>query len=661
MKTNDESSSDNKLYGKIGKLIKIIDDLRDLGLNEVFELPKICVLGNQSSGKSSVLESIIGLDCLPRGSGLVTRRPLELRLVHIHYNDNSEAWAEFEEIKGKKFTNFEEVKQTIEKLTDDIAGKKGNIVNIPIKLNIYSKTCPDLTVIDLPGITRIPLSGSDQPDNIEEVTKGMCELYCQDKTTIILCVLQANVDISTSEALHMARRLDPTGDRTIGVLTKLDIMDAGTDAKRILMNNEISLKHGYIGVKNRSQQDLIEKIPISVASQKELMFFKTHSVYSKMTSSCFGIENLIDKLRKIFFEHLKMFLPDIYQSLKNKIQECKKCLEELGANDFQLLASGNQFSFLNDLINRFCHNVEIAFSGKSQDLEDNKASHNLKIMYYEFLADIQRKPSENLHNSYISEIIVRSEGDRLSGFPESTVFQEILSLDFDIIKEEVQSFYDQIYSISIKTILNIMEKYFKFFPQLKTKMEDLVMEFVNKSFNDTKYISDSICKMNMEYLYIDDNENFRQILNGIIKELSLNEDDEEEDNLKGKKLTEEEIKKKKEKEAKKEEKKRKLFNKSPTDIANEYNTRISEYVKKIIDYYYELIVRNLRESIPKTFGNYYVKNMKNMRSALLISVLSEKNEDLFSEDPNIAMKRKYHYDILKILEKSEKLMLSDSE
>ena len=231
---NNEEKSENKLYGKIGKLIKIVDDLRDLGLNEVFDLPKICVLGTQSSGKSSVLESIIGLDCLPRGSGLVTRRPLELRLVHIHYNDNSLPYAEFDEIKGEKFTDFNKVKETIEKLTDEVAGSKGNIVNKPIKLRIYSKTCPDLTVIDLPGITRIPLHGSDQPDNIEEITKGMCELYCSDKTTIILCVIQANMDLSTSEALHMARILDPTGDRTIGVLTKVDLMDKGTDAKRII-------------------------------------------------------------------------------------------------------------------------------------------------------------------------------------------------------------------------------------------------------------------------------------------------------------------------------------------------------------------------------------------------------------------------------------------
>ena len=79
----------------------------------------------------------------------------------MHYSDNSEPWAEFDEIKGEKFTDFEKVKDQINKLTDKVAGSKGNIVNIPIKLKIHSKTCPDLTVIDLPGITRIPLYGKN--------------------------------------------------------------------------------------------------------------------------------------------------------------------------------------------------------------------------------------------------------------------------------------------------------------------------------------------------------------------------------------------------------------------------------------------------------------------------------------------------------------------
>jgi vacuolar protein sorting-associated protein 1 len=122
------------------------------------------MLGGQSAGKSSVLESIIGLDCLPRGDGVCTRRPLELRLNHT---TEGEPWAKFDEVPNKKFTSFHEVKQTIEFLTDKVCGKSKNIIDQAITLHIYSPTCPDLTLVDLPGITRIPMAGSDQPDNIE--------------------------------------------------------------------------------------------------------------------------------------------------------------------------------------------------------------------------------------------------------------------------------------------------------------------------------------------------------------------------------------------------------------------------------------------------------------------------------------------------------------
>ena len=111
-----------------------------------------------------MLESIVGIDFLPRGDGVVTRRPLELRLNH---SPGIQPWAKFEEVPNKKFTDFQEVKQTIDFLTDKVCGKSKNIVDKPIVLQIYSPTCPDLTLVDLPGITRIPMAGSDQPDNIE--------------------------------------------------------------------------------------------------------------------------------------------------------------------------------------------------------------------------------------------------------------------------------------------------------------------------------------------------------------------------------------------------------------------------------------------------------------------------------------------------------------
>ena len=157
--SSDDSAAGGLMYQQLRKFINVIDELRDVGLQNYIKLPRICVLGTQSAGKSSVLESIVGLDFLPRGDGVVTRRPLELRLNHSQ--ENIQPWGKFEEVPNKKFTDFQEVKQTIDFLTDKVCGKSKNIIDKPIVLHIYSHTCPDLTLVDLPGITRIPMAGSD--------------------------------------------------------------------------------------------------------------------------------------------------------------------------------------------------------------------------------------------------------------------------------------------------------------------------------------------------------------------------------------------------------------------------------------------------------------------------------------------------------------------
>lgn len=224
-----EEEASHPLYSKLRKLITLVDQLRDCGVSDYIKLPRISVLGTQSSGKSSVLESIVGLDFLPRGDGVVTRRPLELRLTHLPESADIKPFARFEEIKGETFTDFKVVRQKIEELTDKKAGTNKNIIDDPIVLNISSHTCPDLTLIDLPGITRIPLKGSGQGDDIEQVTKNMAERYCRDPRTIILCVIPANQDITVNDGLQMARKIDPNGERTIGVLTKVKIKNISLD------------------------------------------------------------------------------------------------------------------------------------------------------------------------------------------------------------------------------------------------------------------------------------------------------------------------------------------------------------------------------------------------------------------------------------------------
>jgi dynamin 1-like protein len=185
------------------KFITTVDELRDFGLDSYIDLPRIAVVGLQSAGKSSLLESIVGIDFLPRGQGICTRRPLELRLVH-----NIEAekpYAEFEKFPKEYISDFEEVKRRIVQLTDELAGVKKAIIEEPIILKIVSKNVPDLSLVDLPGITKVPVKGSDHPENIEEITTNLCRKYIKNERTIILCVVQANVDVSTSDAIKLAR------------------------------------------------------------------------------------------------------------------------------------------------------------------------------------------------------------------------------------------------------------------------------------------------------------------------------------------------------------------------------------------------------------------------------------------------------------------------
>lgn len=151
------------------------------------------------------------------------------------------------------------MRDNIQKLTDDIAGTGANIVDDPIKLKIFSVDCPDLTIIDLPGITRIDIKGQK---DVEKITTEMAKRYCIDPKTIVLCVIPANQDLSTSDGLKLAREWDPKGERTVGVITKIDIMDKGTSAKKMLMNDEIFLKLGYIGIVNRAQEDIKNKVPV---------------------------------------------------------------------------------------------------------------------------------------------------------------------------------------------------------------------------------------------------------------------------------------------------------------------------------------------------------------------------------------------------------------
>lgn len=140
-------------------MIEIINKIQDafttIGGNESLDLPQIITVGEQSSGKSSVLEHIVQRDFLPRGSGIVTRRPLVLQLVTIRNNAETYDHAEFLHLPQQKFFDFNDVRTEIVRETDRVAGSNKGISRTPIHLKIYSKNVLNLTIIDLPGLTKV--------------------------------------------------------------------------------------------------------------------------------------------------------------------------------------------------------------------------------------------------------------------------------------------------------------------------------------------------------------------------------------------------------------------------------------------------------------------------------------------------------------------------
>ena len=248
---------------------------------------------------------------LPRGSGIVTRRPLVLQLINraassqnqqpngVNGSDkaaNKDEWGEFLHLPGQKFYDFHKIRDEIVKETESKTGKNAGISPAPINLRIYSPNVLTLTLVDLPGLTKVPVG--DQPKDIEKQIRDMVLKQIMKPNAIILAVTAANTDLANSDGLQLAREVDPEGQRTIGVLTKVDLMDEGTDVVDILAGRIIPLRLGYVPVVNRGQRDIENNKAISFALENEKNFFENHRAYQNKSSYC-GTPYLARKLNLV--------------------------------------------------------------------------------------------------------------------------------------------------------------------------------------------------------------------------------------------------------------------------------------------------------------------------------------------------------------------------
>ena len=640
-----KEDKDNILFQKLRKLINLIDQLRDCGVNEYIKLPRICSLGTQSSGKSSVLESIVGLDFLPRGDGVVTRRPLELRLCHINHG---EPWAVFEEVKGEKFTDFNKVRETIESLTDKVCVGEKNIVDNPIILNVYSQTCPDLTLVDLPGVTRVPVG--KQPKNIEEITKNMARRYVSDPLTIILCVIAANSDIATSDGLMLAKQIDTGGVRTIGVLTKLDIMDAGTDARKALMNEEIPLKLGYVGVKNRSKQDLNNKLPMSEMVKKEKEFFRNHPVYKNMPIGYLGTDILIQKLTKIYFKIIRENLPRIIKAINDRMKEAEEELSSLG-NPMPIDDAG-KMSLLWTMLNEYCDIFRNVLKGKYDNkrlafLKD-EGGYKIKVLYKKLLNEFTNdfKATAGYTDDNINYALTIHEGDSIPGFPSVDAFTYLLKPQLERLREPIEEMFNEIYQYIDFLSGKILEKTFARFPQIINDMGDFINNFLNNEKTKTKYLVDSIVDMEINYLFTNDYEYLNNFTTFIPKNQNSNNNQNNINNPKGN-----------------------IQNNNNNNLNNDNFQHMDAktiFIKEIrnrIEAYFKLIVRNLRDSIPKIIGNNLIKSIEDNMQIELYNQLYKSNEmvSLLNEPEHIAERRKDLTELIRVMRNAQKVIKRDPD
>ncbi|VDD79825.1 unnamed protein product [Mesocestoides corti] len=505
-------------------LIPVINKLQDVFNTvgtESLQLPQIVVIGSQSSGKSSVLENIVGRDFLPRGPGIVTRRPLVLQLVHVGENDDairkeegdgtSKEWAKFLHNKQVIYTDFDKVREEIEKETTRLAGIGKMVSSEAIHLKVYSPNVLNLTLVDLPGITKVPVG--DQPEDIEKQINSLCLHYISNPNCIILAVTPANADMATSESLKLAKEVDPEGKRTLCVLTKLDLMDHGTDAHDLLLNRVIPVKLGIIGVVNRSQADINSKKSITDALAYEASFLQRR--YPSLASRN-GTVYLAKTLNRV--EFIEAGVPsetfDLHLLLMHHIRDCLPELKtrvNVMAAQFQTLLNSfgteveDKGQLLLQIITKFntayCNTID----GVSKDIETSELCGGARICYifheifYSTLGRID--PMGGLTTLDVLTAIRNSTGPRPALFVPEVAFELLVKRQIRRLEEPSLRCVELVHEEMQRIIQHCgtQQEMYRF-PNLHERIVDVVTSLLRRRLQPTNEMVTNLVAIELAYI-----------------------------------------------------------------------------------------------------------------------------------------------------------------
>lgn len=410
-----EVARDDQMMVLTKKMIEIRNILTKVGQTSALTLPSIVVIGSQSSGKSSVLEAIVGHEFLPKGSNMVTRRPIELTLVNTP--DTQAEYGEFPDLGLRRITDFSSIQRTLTELNLAVPDTEC-VSDDPIHLNIYSPHVPDLQLIDLPGY--IQVVGQNQPLELKQKISELCDKYIQPPN-VILAISAADVDLANSTALRASRRVDPRGERTIGVITKMDLVDPRRGAA-ILNDTQYPLRLGYVGVVSKAPQPtggLFKRGDagnlMAAISRNENSYFASHPLeFGEEAGVSVGTTTLRKKLMTVLEQTMSASLQATTDAIHQELEEATYEFK-VQYNDRPLSAE----SYLAESLDAFKHafkQFEKSF-GRPQMLEilknalDQRVLDQLAARYWnkpitdlsvpphevDTLADLPRAPPDSLY------------------------------------------------------------------------------------------------------------------------------------------------------------------------------------------------------------------------------------------------------------------------
>ncbi|KAL0131090.1 hypothetical protein PUN28_002583 [Cardiocondyla obscurior] len=491
-------------------LIPVINKLQDVFNTvgaTVLQLPQIVVLGTQSSGKSSVIESLVGRSFLPRGTGIVTRRPLILQLVYTPKDDREhrsaengtldlEEWGMFLHTKNKIYKDFDDIRSEIEAETDRMAGANKGICPEPINLKIYSSSVVNLTLIDLPGITKVPVG--DQPEDIESQIRDLVLKYICSPNSIILAVVTANTDMATSESLKLSKDVDPDGRRTLAVVTKLDLMDAGTDAIDILCGRVIPVKLGIIGVVNRSQQDIMNNKSIRDALKDEATFLQRK--YPTLASRN-GTPYLAKTLNRLLMQHIRDCLPELKNRVNTMVAQYQTLLNSYGGDVED--KSQTLLQIITKFANSYCATIE----GTARNIETTELCGGARICYifHETFGKTLNSinPLADLSKVDILTAIRNATGPRPALFVPEVSFELLVKRQIRKLEDPslrcIELVHEEMQSIIQHCGTEVQQEMLRF-PKLHERIVDVVTQLLRRRLPPTNSMVENLVAIELAYI-----------------------------------------------------------------------------------------------------------------------------------------------------------------